>query len=191
MAHLNPRSQEIKSIFAPVPEAVWESDFFWKWIERSLEDFGVDYGGLELNPDFQRGHVWTLTQQKSFIYNCLRRVVSSSAFIVQFNCPNYKTFSSVNTNSDLPMGFQCIDGLQRLTAITSFMRNEFDVHGFKASDLLLSPASPGDLRVRLAVHNFQTRAEVLNYYLDFNRGGVAHSPAEIARVEQLLAAAKA
>jgi len=40
------------------------------------------------------------------------------------------------------------------------------------------------------VHDFQTRESLLRYYLDINRGGVIHSDEEMARVEELLAAAR-
>jgi len=52
------------SLFAlirPVPNPVWESHFRFTHIQGSLTELGADYGGLELNPDFQRGHVGSKT----------------------------------------------------------------------------------------------------------------------------------
>ena len=36
------------------------------YIERTLADYKEAYG-LELNPDFQRGNVWTATQQERWL----------------------------------------------------------------------------------------------------------------------------
>jgi hypothetical protein len=42
-------------------------------------------------------------------------------------------------------------------------------------------------RFRWHVNDLDTRAEVLQWYLDLNTGGVVHTSAEIKRVQALLA----
>jgi len=40
--------------------------------------------------------------------------------------------------------------------------------------------------MKINVNDLQTRAEVLQWYIDFNSGGVVHTAEEIARVKALL-----
>lgn len=182
------RSRALDSIIHPLRTACYEVDHDWRSIDRALQGYAQDYGGLDLVPDFQRGHVWTPDQQRHFIENALRGVISSSGFLLQFNCPNWENF---NYTGDLPRGFQCIDGLQRLTAVREFMAGRVRPFGLTPDDLNCSRYSVrgSTYRFRLAIHDFTTRADLLQHYLDLNAGGTPHSAAEIERVRALKAAA--
>lgn len=183
------RTEELDQVIRPLRTAKYEVDHDWRTFQRSLEGYGLDYGGLDLNPDFQRGHVWTTDQQRHYIENVLRGVVSSSGFLLQFNCP---TWENSAYRGDLPPGFQCIDGLQRLMAVQAFMANEVRPFGLTVEDLNGSAFSMrgSRYRFRIAVHDFQTRADLLQHYLDLNAGGTPHSPEEIERVRVLLESAR-
>ena len=84
-----------------------------KWIEREQAE-----EGLQLNPDFQRGHVWTETQQIAYVEFMLRG--GKTGRTLYFNCPSW--------NHPVPEGdyneFVCVDGLQRITAITRFVHSQ-------------------------------------------------------------------
>lgn len=182
------RSEELASIIKPLRTARYEVDHEWRGLQKALDGYCKDYGGLELNPDFQRGHVWTAEQQRHFIENILRGVVASSGFLIQFNCPNWELESY---RGDLPQGFQCIDGLQRLTAVQGFMDGVVRPFGLHHEDLNGSRFSMrgSSFRFRFAVHDFQSRADLLQHYLDLNAGGTPHTTAEIDRVRKLRNAA--
>lgn len=169
-------------IIKPLSTARYECDADWSYVNKHLAGWEQDYGGLELNPDFQRGHVWTKDQQINFIENCLRGVVSSSGFLLQFNCPNWDD----EKPSDLPKGFQCIDGLQRLTAVQEFLKGNVRPFGLTPEDLLFSSFSiKSNFRFRLAVHTFRDKVQLLDHYLAINTGGTPHSKEEIDRVTKL------
>ena len=68
---------------------------------------------LELNPDFQRGHVWTEEQQIAFVEFMLRG--GKSAKVIYFNHPGWM--------DDWKGNMVCVDGLQRLTACMRFINN--------------------------------------------------------------------
>ncbi|WP_196247266.1 hypothetical protein [Stutzerimonas decontaminans] len=95
--------QHLLSIIQPLHAAKWQADYRWFDLERSLARLAIDYGGLDLCPDFQRGHVWSAEQQRHFIENCLRAVVPTSAFLIQFNCSEW---GDPDPESDLPVGLQ-------------------------------------------------------------------------------------
>ena len=87
------------------PHSYYEVDVPWKQIEDNLVVY--QEMGLDLDPDFQRGHVWTETQQRGFLEYSLRG--GQSARHVYFNSPNWH-------QSRRPI--QLIVGKQRLWALT-------------------------------------------------------------------------
>lgn len=179
--------QGLIEIIKPLSTANWQADYRWDKIEGNLEGLGVDYGGLELIPDFQRGHVWSKAQQVHFVENCLRGVVASNGFLIQFNCASWND----NVKSlDLPSGLQCVDGLQRYIAITGFVKGEVKPFGLSQDDLKNTQFHPSRFYMKVAVHCFTSRADLLAYYITINSGGTQHSAEEIDRVRQLLDQAK-
>lgn len=105
-----------------------------------------------------------------------------------FNCPGWT--SSRLERGDIPLHtFQCIDGLQRLTAIRKFAAGELSVFGGLCwKDLDGTAFSPrlSRYRVQVAIYEFTNRADLLRLYLDLNAGGTVHAPSEIERVQGLL-----
>lgn len=177
------KTAALARIIRPLRTAQYEVDYEWAYFQKALADLDRDYGGLEMNPDFQRGHVWTPQQQQHFVENVLRGVIPSSGFLVQFNCPNW---DGDNYDGDLPKGVQCIDGLQRITAVFDFLAGKVRPFGFTVDDLAGSAFSiKSRYRFRLAMHNFGFRADLLQHYLDLNAGGTPHSTEEIERVRKL------
>jgi hypothetical protein len=182
------RDAELTAIIQPLETARYEVDFDFKYVEHALEGYARDYG-LNLDPDFQRGHVWTRPQQEHFVENILRRVVASSGLVIQFNCPH---FDDHDYAGELPREMQIIDGLQRLTAVRKFMAGEIHAFGMPIRDFAGSSfdAARRQLyRLRFAVHTFQTRRTLLSHYLALNAGGTPHASSEIERVRALLAGA--
>jgi Protein of unknown function DUF262. len=157
----------------------YEVNIGLKYLESALKDYEKDYG-LELNPDFQRGAVWTEEQQIAYVEFFLRD--GKTARIIYFNCPSF--YRNVK-KQDSPM--VCVDGLQRLTALRKFLNNELKAFGsylndFEDKDIMLRKIS----QLRFNINNLQTRKEVLQWYLDFNTGGTVHNQEEIDRVKKLL-----
>ena len=183
------KNADLEAIIRPLRTASYEVDMEWHFFDRQIDNIGADYGGLELNPDFQRGHVWTPSQQQHFIENVLRGVVTSAGFHIQFNCANW---DNVDYVGDLPRGLQCLDGLQRITAVRDFLAGKVKPFGLSATDLAGSRFSPrrGYYRFRVAVHNFERKADLLAHYLDLNAGGTPHSSDELERVRAMLAASQ-
>jgi len=180
---------ELDNLFQPVPESVYTAHFRVDTAIASLEKISLDYGApLDLNPDFQRGHVWTQNQQEEFILAMFRKVLPENAMVIQFNCRNWNTFDKETGKEDLPKGFQCLDGLQRLTAMDRFLKNEISVKGIYASDLAGSKYSMKRpfYQFRVNVFAYETKKEVLEHYLAFNSGGTVHPESEIQRIRSML-----
>lgn len=174
-----------KDIIIPfVKKGDYEVNIGLKYLETALKEYEEDYG-LELNPDFQRGNVWTEEQQIAYMEFFLRDGVT--ARVIYFNCPYFMSGSIDDYNNgkyEMPM--QCVDGLQRLTSIRRFLRNEIPVCGYYLNDFEDNDILLRKMGLRFNVNNLKTRKEVLQWYLDFNTGGTVHSKEEIDRVRNLL-----
>ena len=146
-------------------------------IEEAIQRYEDNYG-LEVNPDFQRGHIWDEDRQIAFVEHLLRGGQGSNE--LRFNCTNWMRWrGKINRNMVL------VDGLQRLTAIRRFLNGEigiFDGHYIDEIDNL--PLYHVTMSFR--VNDLATRREVLNWYIEINEGGVVHTEDEINRVKELL-----
>ncbi len=134
-----------------------------------LEEFASG-APIDLNPDFQRGHVWTEAQQVAWLEFFMRD--GETGHTLYFNNRNEKVI-------------EIVDGKQRLEAIRRFLDNEIMVFGSYRREFT---DNPNHLMRSLIVNvnNLKTRAEVLQWYIDFNSGGVVHATEEIDRVKALL-----
>lgn len=180
------RNALLSALLRPLEQARYTCHIPVSHFHESVEKLSLDYGApVDMTPDFQRGHVWTLEQKKSFIKNVLRGAVPEAGFVVQFNCSNWDNY---DYKGDLPLGFQCVDGLQRVTALREFMQDSFDIDGVLASDLEGSSFNlrRGSFNFVLQVFSFQSKKQLLAHYLDINSGGTPHSQAEIERVRKMM-----
>lgn len=131
------------------------------YVSDRIKEWQEDkYYALQLNPDFQRGHVWTEKQQIAYIEYLLRG--GKSARVIYFNKPDWQGATLLRDYND----FVCVDGLQRLTAVMKFMNNEI-----KAFDIYLKDFEgrfPIDIDLLFNVNNLKTKKEVLQWYIEFN-----------------------
>jgi len=140
-------------------------------VPETIERWEVD-----LDPDFQRCHVWTEIQQIRYIEFLLRDGQSSKD--IYFNGPSF----THGGRGDMVL----VDGKQRLEAVIRFINNKVPVFGNLLSDF--EDKLPWTkVMLKFHVNNLKTRAQVLQWYIDLNAGGVAHTSEEIAKVEDLLA----
>lgn len=156
----------------------YEVNLFLRFLESTIQEYEKDYK-LELNPDFQRGNVWTEEQQMAYVEFFLKG--GRTARVIYLNCPYWE--DGKPDNYDMPM--VCVDGLQRLTALRKFMNNEVKAFGtyykdFEGNQRLVSDG------LKININNLKTKKEVLQWYLDFNTGGTVHSNEEITRVKKML-----
>lgn len=186
-SQLDPLSRELYERIAPLPTAAYTVDVGVDRIESFLASMDSDAktmgGHLELEPDFQRGHVWSDEQRIQYVEAFVRRIADCK---IIFNSP---TWSSEKVRGDIPAHVvQCVDGLQRLTSLRKFMAGEIAVFGgLKAQDLLQTAFSPRRLGARIQVHvyEFHWRSDLLSFYIQHNSGGSCHLPEEIERVRAL------
>ena len=160
------------------PTARYEVDVPWTHLEENLDTMRGG-GDLRLDPDYQRGHVWTTEQQVAYVEFQLMGGQISRSLI--FNAPfwNKRSVDPKDTYVEL------LDGKQRLEAVRSFVRGDIEVFGGKFGDFK-GRFPVMEYRFRFQVCCLETREEVLALYLRINAGGTPHSEAELDRVRKLL-----
>lgn len=159
------------------PWGNYKVDVPWNYLEDTLKKYQTDYN-LDLDPDFQRGHVWTPDKQIAYVEYILRGGQFSRHII--FNCPGWM--------NDFEGQMVLVDGKQRIQAVRKFLSNELPVfNGYRLKDFEGNERIPYYYDFTFHINNLRTRAEVLKFYLDLNSGGVIHTEEELNRVRDLLA----
>lgn len=142
-------------------------------IENTLNRYRDRYD-LDMDPDFQRGHVWSENQQIAYLEFCLRGGLTGNQIL----------FNSAGWMSNNPSRkIVLVDGKQRLEAWRRFLNNEIKVFDslYKEYEGYI-----GNYSLTFMINDLPTRAEVLQWYIDLNSGGTVHSNSEINRVRELL-----
>lgn len=74
----------------------------------------VQFGGLDLQPEYQRGFIWKSDFKDKLIYSIIKQYPTGNVSIRVLNQPNEKGAKS-----------EVVDGQQRLTTIQSFISNKY------------------------------------------------------------------
>ncbi len=169
------RFRDIKTF----PRCPYRVDVSWIGLESHIEPERMGLT-LDLDPDFQRAHVWTSAQQTAYVEYILQG--GTSGCELYFNCAGWQ--------KDWRGPYVIVDGKQRLEAVRRFMRGEIPAFGALRPEYADEP----DMLIARFSWNIaalETRAEVLEWYLNFNAGGTVHTQDELDRVRRLLIAEQA
>lgn len=165
-----------KASFKAIPPytrgASYQMDASWAYFEDWLQENKPD-----LSPDFQRAHIWDAPKQIRYVEHILRNGASGAD--IYFNHPGWR--------ESFEGDFVIVDGKQRVEAVRRFMHDEITAFGFVLSEYRKEQKRlPMQCRFRVHINDLKTRKEVLQWYLDLNDGGIAHTEAELDKVRRLL-----
>lgn len=176
------------------PHSAYHISVFWSYLEHQLmREAEV---GLDLNPEFQRGHVWTRAQQIAYVEHILCGGESGRRILVAHVGRHQSDYKHRDDGSIYLESYALVDGKQRLEAVRAFMREEYRVfaglkgraEGWLYSELGYSMRRETTLIFDWDLIVVKTKADLLKLYLRFNAGGTPHAKEEIDRVRGLLAA---
>ncbi len=155
----------------------------WNDLDHILCKYRDDYQ-LDLNPDFQRGHVWTQDQKERYVEHLL--MGGQSGKDIYFNAPGW------DAGFIEPGKMVCVDGLQRITAAQGFMMGEIKAFnhyinqfGEQGQQEYVKRYIGNRCWFNLHIGSFIKQSEILNWYIMFNSGGTPHNQEEIDRVRKL------
>ena len=161
-----------KKSFRDLPQQIPDAGYHVNMDLNHIEQW-IEEEKAVLNPDFQRGHVWTEQQQIAFLEWFFTGGITGRN--IYFNSPDY-----TNGGNTPPV---CVDGLQRLTAVRRFLNNEIPIYNSYNKEFDRIP-----FRYNLVFHinNLPTKKEVLQWYLQFNGAGTPHTNKELDRVRKMV-----
>jgi len=177
---------KLKEIKNYVTDGEYSVSMGIKYLVERIGDWVVE-DNLEVNSDFQRGHVWTESQQIEWVEYFL--MGGKSGRTLYFNAAWWGDFDKSKFEY---IDFVLVDGLQRLTAIKRFVADNLPIFdGYYISDFEDS-LKRRVLRYNLTINinSLRSKREVLTWYIQMNAGGTPHTQAEIDKVEALLNAEK-
>jgi hypothetical protein len=146
----------------------------WKRLEGWIKSH-VEEDNLDLNPDFQRGYVWTPQQKSLYVEYAIRGGISGKE--IYLNCAGWM--------ADFRGPFILVDGKQRIDAALGFLCNEVTIcGGLRYSDFEDKLGSTPEFY--LNVNDLPTWKEVLAWYVDLNSGGTIHTNEEINKVRRMM-----
>jgi hypothetical protein len=167
------KAMKFKSI-PKYTQANYHVNHFWDHNLSFLQTY-IDEYKLDINPDFQRAHVWTEDKQTKYVEYIMRGGISGKD--IYLNCPGWM--------KDFRGPFVLVDGKQRLEAVRRFMNNEIKAFGSFLKDF--EDKFPiMEFGFIAHINDLPTRKQVLQWYIDLNDGGVVHTSAEIKKVQKLL-----
>lgn len=175
--------------YSDIPKAVsdgsWQCNYSLVRLVNQIEEL-VEQEGLQINPDFQRGHVWTEDQQIAFIEALLSNR-AKNAKVIYLNIPDWLPSRDRPKNSNYKDAV-IVDGLQRYTAIKRFINDEIKVFESYCSEFEDNIRMASDMIVN--INMLQSKKQVLRWYLEMNSGGTPHTEEELRKVEKLLSLEK-
>lgn len=135
------------------------------------------YSGMDYEPEYQRGHVWTMDQRYALIDSIFNNIdIGKFTFI-------HRGYS----NLDEPY-YEVLDGKQRMTTIVMFYEDRFPyrdkvfsrMHGrdqghFENYQALIAETDGATM----------TREQKLRYFLKLNTAGAPQDPEHVAKIKDL------
>jgi len=168
--------------FADIPQFVrdgsWECDFSLVEAVKFIRE-AIERDGLDIDPDFQRGHVWTTQQQINWIEFYLQG--GRTGKTIYLNHPTWQKSYKIKKGE-----FVLVDGKQRYNALERFLNNEIKVFGHFFNQYEDRPSICNGTNLKININTLKTRKEVLQWYLGFNFCGTPHTEEELDRVRELL-----
>lgn len=166
----------LRDIQAQVPDCTYHVHTGVGNIFDSLDQFGVN-----LDPVYQRGHVWTTEQERLFVGAMLENPKAIPPF--WFNWI-HKDFHRSNS--------EIVDGKQRINALCKWLKGKIkakcpcgiEVHYSELTEIDHRNLSIGVMMSWSFVELDQK--EVMKFYLRLNSGGTIHTPKELDKVRELI-----
>lgn len=143
----------------------------WEDLRECLDRYTKKFH-LEISPDFQRDYVWTEKQKQEYLEYILKGGISGKdIYLNQRGWMN--TFEGKMV---------LVDGKQRINAVLEFLDDKVKVFGCYYSEIE-SNFIPSHIDFIFHVNDLSSRKEVLQWYIDLNTGGTAHTEEEIHKVK--------
>lgn len=135
--------------------------------------FGVDF-----NPDYQRGYVWEQEDKELLLDSIFKNIDIGKFVFIRLSDAEWM---------EKNLGYEILDGKQRLSTLIEFYENKLTYKGKYFNDLSgKDKAVFRNHMVSVAEVNETDKKTVLKYFLMLNRTGKAMDQSHLNEVEQML-----
>lgn len=153
-----------------------------EWLARRSQLPRDDEQHLVIDPEFQRGAVWTARQKRAWIESILLDLPLPAIFINRFG-----TISGGHKK----YGFKdiVIDGQQRIRATAEFVAGKFKVHGERYTDqsVVFQRVFKMNVVCPVIYTQFDDEAECAELYLKLLTAGTSHTEDELEKARAFIA----
>ncbi len=164
--------QRLRRVQLLTPDCTYRVDYAIAAIPRFLEQYSVD-----MDPDYQRGYVWTKKQKQAFVGAVLQNHHAIPIF----------WFNTLDIGKS-----EVVDGKQRLNAILGWLDNRYEeicpcgeTFWYRDADVIAKRSL--NMMVTLKMHFVQlSRLDVMKFYLSLNSGGTVHKPKDLNKVRKMI-----
>jgi hypothetical protein len=134
------------------------------------------YFGIDLNPSYQRGNVWSLEDKVSLIDSIFNDIEIGRIVLMKRPYEDRRNHM-----------YEMIDGKQRLTTLLEFYEDRFEYKGLKFSQM--HPADQGHFgQKQMAVIEApeMSEQEILEYFIRVNTSGRPVNPEHLDKVKNMI-----
>lgn len=160
-----------------------DEDIFFQYMQRdmiSLIAMMSSQYGIDLEPEYQRGNVWTHEQKVALVDSIFKNVDIGKFAVIKRPWGN-----NPNTPAT-PLLYEMLDGKQRLTAIWEFYCGRFKYQGKYFYEL--HPRDQSHFKhytISYAETNPMTKEQKYRYFLKLNTTGTPVDPEHLQKVRRL------
>lgn len=150
---------------------IYSVNISWKYLRGWFDYNNEGEWFINLDPPYQRGYVWNMSQKISYIEYILRG--GTSGRDIYWNCPGWQKVDCSNKE------IQIVDGKQRIEAVFGFLDSKIRAFGYLYKDFedqLVSACGPDFI---FHVNDFQSQIDVVEWYLGMNTGGSIHTEKDL------------
>ena len=160
-----------------------DEDIFFSYQQRdaiSLINKMFDEHGIDLDPDYQRGNVWSDIQKENLIDSIFKNIDIGKFTVIK------RPWGSNPNKPQTQVLYEMLDGKQRLTALWEFYCGRFKYKGKYFYELHWRDQNHFEhYRISYAECEPLTKEQKLRYFLKLNTTGTPISNKHINRVREL------
>jgi hypothetical protein len=161
-----------------------DDDIFFQYMQRDMSgllNYYFQRHGIDLEPEYQRGNVWTIEQKRALIDSIFRNVDIGKIAIIK------RPWGDIPNTPATPKLYEMLDGKQRMTALVEYFTGQFDYRGKYFRDLCLSDQNHfKHYTVAVAETNPLTNEQKYRYFLKLNTTGTPVDEAHMEKVAGML-----
>ncbi len=134
--------------------------------------------GIDFNPDYQRGYVWEQKDKELLLDSIFKNIDIGKFVFIRLSDPDWL---------ERNLGYEILDGKQRLSTLIEFYENKLSYRGKYYNDL--SGADKAVFKnhmVSVAEVDNTDKKTVLKYFLMLNRTGKSMDESHLEEVENML-----